>query len=303
MRRVSLLPLTVAALISASVGAYQSNGSGDLAVRLERIGDRVQQYYARTRSVVCLETVRLQPLGFNLSPDGHGRQLVYELRVSWEPGGQDGPEGQDGQNGPERTAEANVLRELLTVDGRPPKPKDEPGCLDPRPVSPEPLAMLLANRRREYVFTWAGTSRTDGRASVKLDYKAVASKPAEITWRDECVSVELPGRTRGRIWIDAETDEVLRLDEQLTGMFEFPVPRAHVRFGGPGSMIIERADSTIRYRPVAFRDPDETLMLPSSIESFTVVRNAGVPRLRTTQVFSNYTRFLTEGRIREPGER
>jgi hypothetical protein len=38
-------------------------------------------------------------------------------------------------------------------------------------------------------------------------------------------------------------------------------------------------------------------MLPASIESMTVIRNAGVPRLRMTQTFSNYRRFVTAGRI------
>jgi len=325
MRRSCLSPLsrlTVLSLISASVAAQQSVGSGDLATRLEQIGDKVEQYYTRSRSIVCAETVRLQPLASDLSPEGFGRRLEYELRVSWEPGrmwdsrktedqdgqgGQDERAGQDGQDGQveqargqDRGMEANVLRELLTVDGRRPKPKDEPGCLDPKPVSPEPLAMLLPARRHEYAFTWAGTGHTDHRASVMIDYKGVRSKPAEIIWRNDCVSIDLPGRTRGRIWVDAVTNDVLRLDERLSGMFEFSVPREHTHAGSPRSMIIERADSSIRYRPVAFHDPDETLMLPDSIQSFTVIRYAGVPRLRTTQVFSNCKRFLTEARIKEP---
>ena len=32
-------------------------------------------------------------------------------------------------------------------------------------------------------------------------------------------------------------------------------------------MTIERADSSIRYRRVQFAEPDETLVLPSSIET------------------------------------
>jgi hypothetical protein len=111
------------------------------------------------------------------------------------------------------------------------------------------------------------------------------------------VSVDLPGRTQGRVWIDAATDDVLRLDEHLIGMFEFRVPREHSLGGRVPSMAIERADSTIRYRPVAFHDPEETVMLPASIESLTIIRNAGVPRLRTTQTFSNYRRFVTGGRV------
>jgi len=103
--------------------------------------------------------------------------------------------------------------------------------------------------------------------------------------------------TRGRVWVDPATGDVLRLDERLTGMYELRVPREHTRHGDPTWMMIERADSSIRYRPVAFHDPEETLMLPASIESFTVIRNSGVPRLRTTQEFSNYQRFITGGRL------
>ena len=39
------------------------------------------------------------------------------------------------------------------------------------------------------------------------------------------------------------------------------------------------------------------MMLPASIQSLTIVRNAGVPRFRTTQTFSNYQRFTTGGRV------
>jgi hypothetical protein len=68
-------------------------------------------------------------------------------------------------------------------------------------------------------------------------------------------------------------------------------------------MVIERADSTIRYQPVRFHDPDETLLLPSSIQTLTVIRNSGAPRMRMTQTFSNYQRFITGGRIVKPGPR
>ncbi len=288
MHRLSFLPLTAVSIVSVSLTAHQDSGSGDLAATLTRVGHQVEKYFARTRSLVCEETVQLQPLAFNLAPDGQMRQLVYELRVAWEPA----------SDGDDVSTEASVLRQLLAINGRPPRPKKGEDCLDPRPVSPEPLAMLLPGRRHEYTFTWAGTGHTDGRASVKLDYRAVGAKPADITWRDECVSVDLPGRTRGRIWVDALTDDVLRLDEQLTGMFEFPVPNARRSPGAPSSMMIERADSSIRYRPVTFHDPDETLMLPHSIQSLTIIRNAGVPRLRTTQQYSNYRRFLTDARIK-----
>jgi hypothetical protein len=65
----------------------------------------------------------------------------------------------------------------------------------------------------------------------------------------------------------------------------------------PSSFTIERADSTTSYRPVTFQDPDETVMLPASIVSLQVIRNSGMPRLRTYQKFSKYRRFITGGRI------
>ena len=62
-------------------------------------------------------------------------------------------------------------------------------------------------------------------------------------------------------------------------------------------MAIERADSSIRYRSVTFHDPEETLMLPSSITRMIVWRNTAVNRMRMTQAFSDYRRFLTDGRV------
>ena len=197
-----------------------------------------------------------------------------------------------------------MLRELVKVDGRAPRPGDEPGCLDPKPVSTEPLEMLLPARQRDYAFTFAGTGHTDHRDSLRLDYKSTIVGDASVVFKGECISVELPGRNRGRVWVDAATEQVLRLDDGLTGMYEFRIPKEHALPGGATSMIIERADSSIRYEPVAFHDPDETLMLPASIQTLTIVRNSGSPRTRMTQTFSNYKRFMTGARIvKGPGAR
>jgi hypothetical protein len=274
----------------AATAAAQSAAptAADVSGRLDRVGERVAAYYARARSVTSTETVWIQTLARDFSPVGFARRLVYELRIGWDPlgGGQ--------------ASEAQVLRQLLTVNGRTPGPDDEAGCMDPRPVSPEALSLLLPQKRGGYTFTWAGETRLDGRESVMIDYRSVATDPPEIVWTDDCVSVELPGRTRGRLWVDTQTDDVLRLDEHLVGMFEFPVPFDRARGTGPRSMIIERADSSIRFHTVSFEDPDETIVLPRTIETLTFWRNAGVARVRTTQTFSDYRRFITEGRVVQP---
>ncbi len=290
MRRAAcyvLAVVSVAALSAAGQAGQDRLGPSAVPALMTRVGERIEQYYARARSIVCEETVRLEPLASDMISDGsHVRQLVFELRVAWEAP----TEGT-------RPPDATVLRQLMTVDGRPPRSGDEPGCLDPKPVSTEPLAMLLSARQRDFAFTWRDTGQTAGRPSVTLDYKSVTPRPPDVTWKGECVNIDLPGRTRGRVWIDRTTGEVLRLDEQLTGPVEIRVPKQQMRSGSPMSLIVERADSSIRYHPVAFHDPEETVMLPESVESIQVIRNTGVPRLRTVQKFSKYKRFITDGRI------
>ena len=49
--------------------------------------------------------------------------------------------------------------------------------------------------------------------------------------------------------------------------------------------------------PSSFSDPVETVLLPSRVETMTVWRDAGSPRVLTTQTFENYRRFVTESRI------
>ena len=262
---------------------------GELSALLDRVGAAVERYYARAQNLICLEEVRLQSLGLDLLADSNpARRLAYELRVAWEPPSAGG------------LPEATVLRQLLKVNGRDPRPRDEPGCMDPKSVSPEPLAMLLPASRDEFIFTLAGRRAVRNREAVMIDYRSRTVGEITVTWRGECFSISLPGRARGRVWIDSATDEVLRLDEHLSGTFDYQLPRDRVRPGGPAFVTIERLDSSIEYRPVTFSDPDETLLLPSSVETVSVVRNSGIPRLRTSQTLRHYQRFLTSGRVVRP---
>jgi hypothetical protein len=53
---------------------------------------------------------------------------------------------------------------------------------------------------------------------------------------------------------------------------------------------------TIQYKSVAFSDPEEVSLVPESIDSVTVVRG-GLESTRRSQTFSDYKRFVTEGRV------
>jgi hypothetical protein len=272
-----LVPTRVAA--QASVAA-----ESDVA----RIGSYVARYYERAQSVMADEAVSVQPLGRDLIAIGFARRLLYELRVEWNPDavGDDSP--------------ATITRRLIAVNGRPPGPKDEPKCLDPKNESPEPLGFLLPDRRDKFTFTSAGVGRIDGRPALMVDYRSVKPEPpkAAIDEKDkDCIMFDLPGRSRGRVWADPETGEILRLDERLTGMVDVPLPRKQQRMDLPVYWTIERADSSMMYRRVAFHDPEETIVLPSRVETVTVISGGGVQRMRITQTFSNYRRFITGTRV------
>ena len=53
---------------------------------------------------------------------------------------------------------------------------------------------------------------------------------------------------------------------------------------------------SIQFKPVTFKDPDETLMLPASASSLRITHGAG-PRLRTSIEYAGYRRFLTGARV------
>jgi hypothetical protein len=273
-----------AALLAVSArGVLGQSVPADTSVA--RVGDYVERYYARAQSLVVDENVTIQQLGNDLRREGFARRLTYELRVEWDPDAADDD------------VPAKVTRQLLAINGRPPKAGQEPECLDPRSTSPEPLAFLLPDRREKFIFKAAGLGRVDGRPAVMIDYRSVKPEEPKVEWKEECVSIDLPGRARGRIWADPETAEILRLDEGIIGLVDIAVPRKQQRMGASSYMTIERADSSIRYRRVPFTDPDETLLLPSSIETTTIVKNSGSPRVRISQTFGNYRRFVTGSRI------
>jgi hypothetical protein len=282
MSRCVVAALVIGLVLAGRAAVGQSISADQTVFRLSGY---VEQYYTRAQSIVTNESVIVQRLHRDMSFDGFARRLVYELRVEWDPS----------VNGDE--SPAKVTRQLLTVNGRPPKKGDKPECMDPKNVSPEPLAFLLPDRRHKYSFTSAGVGRVDGREAVMVDYRALDRGEPMVEWTEDCVSVDAPGRFRGRLWAEPETATIVRMDEQLIGMVDLPIPRKHQRINGSLFMTLERADMSIRYRPVRFSDPDETLMLPAEITSSSMWRNGGSAGSRVTQSFSNYRRFVTAGRI------
>jgi len=280
----------VGLFVFAAPLAAQTVESPDLETTLAFAAERVAAYFARAQSLVCLETVHIQPLGTGLGPDGVGRTVESELRLSWDP-------SEDGGT------EAATRRQVIKVNGRPPRKNDYRACTTPEQEATEtqPLSMLLVEQRDEYTFALAGVDRVDKRPAIRVDYRLKAKPTVEVKMvegLDDCVSYDVSGGRQGRLWIDAETFDVLRLDQRLSGYVEFRVPSEIARRpGATAYWTLERHDITTRFKRVSFEEPAETLVLPVSQTSINITRGAGTPRQRTITEYKAYKRFITGGRI------
>lgn len=258
----------------------------DVHATVARVAEYVQHYFARAQSIICDETVRVQSLGYDLLGDqSPGRTLRSELRVSWEPD----------ENGGLGTPQ--ILRTLISVNGRRPRERDRDKCFDPQATSPEVLGIFLPENQQQLTFKSAGRGKSNGRAALMIDVIDHEDGPVKVETNENCVRFGKPGGSWWRAWVDAETYAILRLDEHLSHPFDATIP-ADRKMGTPRiDAIIERVDTSITYRPVTFADPDETVLLPASKDTVQVIRNSPSPRVRTTYTYRNYRRFMTSGRI------
>lgn len=278
--------LAVAAALTVLVSAAGAQSTHDVSVILNRVSDRLAQFYKRVQNIVCTEKMTAQNVGHDFSPVGFARVVESELRIE--------------ADADDRDAEPRMVRSIVKVNGRVPRPKDKEACYDPNPLSEEPLAFLLPRNREEYAFTWGGFGKGKEQNLIILEYRAVKTGKPEMREhernREDCYSFSMPGGTKGRVWIDATTHDVVKIEERLIGPVDFRTPDTiQRRMNMPFSMQLDRFDRYVKYKAVAFDDPPETMLLPESVDELTVFRGGGSHR--TQQVFTNYKRFLTGGRI------
>lgn len=290
-------PILTASVVVTFVGALgaalsaQSAPALDVAGVLQRAGERVTEYFARAQSIMCLEKVSLQKLAMGWGADGPARMVESELRLSWEPSA-DNP----------TPTEAKTLRQVVRVNGAPPRKKDYDNCTTPEQQASEeqPLSILLPQQREKYTFTYSGRDEVDRRPAIVIAYREIRKPTVDVSMiedNENCISFDIEGGMRGKIWVDAETHDVLRLDRSLNGLVEIPLPRKAARTGGRLAWTMERWDSSIRFKRVTFEDPQETLVLPVSASTLQITRGAGTPRLRTMTQYQAYRRFITAGRL------
>jgi hypothetical protein len=260
---------------------------------LSRVGERIVEFYKRAQRVICIETSRVQPIDLSYSPQGFARLVESELHL--EP------------DGGEVAGEARVVREVRKVNGRAPRDRDKnnrDGCTDPNPLSTEPLAFLLPAHRSEYQFKVAGLAKDRNRPAFRIDFASVDRKSnleliEDKQGHDDCFDWAGPIAARGRIWVDAESYDVLRVERSVGGPTDVKVPlRIQRRHNLDNRVVIMREDTTIRYRTIVFSNPEETLLLPESIESLSVL-TGGLQSTRRSQIYSDYRRFVGDSRVVE----
>src|SRR4029077_14914177 len=128
---------------------------------------------------------------------------------------------------------------------------------DPTPVSPEPLAFLLPSHRDEYSFTSVHDGRERDRRAFVIDFASAQHKSrAELIeaerGHDDCFDWKGPVATAGRLWVDASTYDVLRLDRHVFGPTDVRVPPPLQRkYRFDPWLTLERDDLSLRYKEVA----------------------------------------------------
>jgi hypothetical protein len=290
--------LTLAAIAIGTIGAA-AEAPDDVETVLARIGERIGDYYQRAQNVMCIEKYTVQPLGAtSFGVDGLARTTESELRIETDAEDADG----DGSS-----RETKVLRVIRKINGRAPRESDKDkrntaGCTDPNPLSAEPLEFLLPSHRGEYVFTLVGRGKGRDRDRLLIDFKSVPTrvKPELIeaeNGKEDCYGSKGDIPSRGRVWVDAESFDVMRVDEHVVGPVDIRVPEPLRRKRNLNDyMVIERLDRTMRFKKIAFNDPDEVMLLPEAIDE-TMLWRGGMQSTRRSHTFSDYRRFVTGARL------
>lgn len=283
--------LVAAPLALLTVG-LSAQASPDIDTLLARVAERIDLYYKRAQNIMCIEKTTVLPLGRSFEIVGFNRVTEAELRVE--------SDSSDGDGSPSPT----FFRQLLKINGRAPRDKDRKdrsACLDPNPLTPEPLAFLLPAHREGYTFASAGFGKGKDSNALFIEYARPGSKRSELIddphGREDCFEMSSPLSVKGRVMIDRTTHDVLRIEERLAGLGELRTSRTQQRRNNfSPSIVVDRIDVTTRYKVVSFKDPEETFLLPESIETLEMFRGE-LQSHRTRQEFSNYRRFVTGARV------
>jgi hypothetical protein len=258
---------------------------------LDRTGERVSKFQEDLFGVKWTEVHRGQQLKTDMTPKGKPQETVSEWIVVRRPS----------PDNPQKTFAAAVI-EVKSVDGKTPKEKRVSS-----PAYHHPLEFMSPEKQSERVFRWEG--ETDLRGSKTV---VITATPAVITEPKGVIngrSFHVEGlQQKARVWIDQQTFDALQVEWGLLDTSGFE-SEFGLNWRGPFFVIrpgreikFERMNWIIRFARVAFKDPDQTLLLPVSDEILRVVRGARHPAYRATRSYTDYKRFVTEVKVKTPDQ-
>ena len=205
----------------------------ELVELMDRVGQRVKAYYLDLQQFAWTDTVpHCESLREDRVPQGKPTNLVYDMIIRIDPAGPrtDLPL-------PLPPFFTKDLSELISVDGRPLQKGASPEWSSPRAGDIGLLWILLWAPRptdHNYEFSSAGRADLQGRKTLVVDITfspriysvgpivapmiGTPTRVPWVGWQGDSFTVLV--QQTGRIWIDPDTYDVLRL-ETRTKPFEF----------------------------------------------------------------------------------
>lgn len=279
----SRLALLLVLVASATLGkAPTLSTDPDFPILLAGVRERVRKYYVDLQRIAWTANVRQDTLKADGAPEESATELVYDTIIRLqqpEPGDVSVP------------FYVRDVSDLKSIDGKPVKPGEKPkaGSLIP----PQPggwLSFVLSTdwRTPHYRFSYEGQVEWEGRRTYLIDVtfpplnfsfapeglnpnKKVSpatdsERTPRVQWQGDRFLLYGLART-GRLWIDAETKDVLQAELRTTP-FEFFKPN------GRDKLVFD-AKMVSRFRPMAFENPRETYTLPESLEIVYTTKGTG----------------------------
>jgi hypothetical protein len=288
--RIMRIPLAILlAAFLAPLSAGQSNESHpELAPLLEKVRERVIQYYVNLQKLAWSDKVRYETEKKDGTPKDKPRELVYDTIVRFQE-----PRSDD-------TSMPFYIRdhaELRLLDGKTVRKGQKPAKDDPRFAGMGDLLFLVLrdSRAEAYRYSYAGEGNLDGHKTLIVDIAYPQRTPVQVIWDKSFrglgvnYNFELRGiqYNKGRIWIDAESHNVRRLEWQ-SDPFDF---EHH------GDQFTYQRELTARFRPETFKNPTELFWIPDSLDVVVTIKGGRAPKHRILHSFTGFKRFTGEIRI------
>jgi hypothetical protein len=287
----SVLLLALALLACATSHAQEPEPTPARDERLEhildKVGEGVEKYQAGLFSIAFTETLRREELREDMTAK-KSKEYVFDTVVLREALSAD-----------EEDYYPRPVRRLKTIDGKPSKKRLGPELN----YAVSSLGFLLPKNRGRNRYALDGEETEAGRKLYRIRLVSAGEGEPRVEWKRRAVGLRfwVVAPMVYMIWVDAETFDVLRLESRLAAPFEFDSPRAF-GFGhlGPSRHFkYATQDYSVRFRRRQFKDPEQTLLVPDSVEWVTVIEGASKPRTRATLRFSDYRRFRSDVKIIE----